>query len=56
MSPVVAQSRRMAPKIDGPSASRVSIQRLYAPDLRRQVEALLLLLRACPNGDGRVQP
>ncbi len=56
MSAVAAPPRRKAPKAIGRPASPILVTRTYAPDLRRQVEALLVLLRARPNDDDVRQP
>ena len=57
MSPAATHARGKAPKAAGRLTSPLVVQKIYAPDLRRQVEALLVVLRrAQPNGDGRAQP
>jgi len=56
MSPGAAKPRRKAPKSATPPTSPIVIQRTFAPDIQRQVEALLILLRARPNDDGKGRP
>ncbi len=41
---------------DKADSKRLMITRMYAPDMERQVTALLVVLRTRPNGDGRAQP
>ena len=55
-SVVTAQADALRGRTVGAEAGRLVIERSYAPDAARQVEALLMLLRARTDGDPERRP
>jgi len=56
MSPAAAPPRREASKPAGRPTPPLVVTRTYAPDLQRQVAALLALLQPRPHGQGKARP